>query len=197
MDDKLYQIEQQKQQAINNSNNTYQNLLNDNQALFDKQQEMLSNQERISNELLDRQLENQRRKIEQQKETARENYQTEQKRAKNDYLGFTNKYGVQAESFADRGLLNSGVSETSKLGGYNALQNRVSAANKVMQDAILQYDNDLNDAILNNDVQKAQNALNRLQMQMQYSQEFYNNNSTLKQNQLSNNQGLDNDYFNN
>lgn len=88
------------------------------------------------------------------------------------------------------------MSETTKLGGWNTYQNRLASANKVMQDAFTQYDRDLNDAMLNNDVQKAQNALNKLQMQIQFSQNFYNNKSSLTQNQLSNNQSLDNDYFN-
>lgn len=196
MDDRLYQVEQQKQQALNNSNSMYQGLLNDNQNLYNEQKENANQQEIIQNGILDKQLANQRTEIERQKEIANQNYQTETKRARNDYTSFINPYGVNAEAQASQGLANSGLSETTKLGGWNTYQNRLANANKVMQDAFTQYDKDLNDAILNNDVQKAQNALNRLQMQMQFSQDFYNNKSTLTQNQLSNNQSLDSDYFN-
>lgn len=196
MDDRLYQVEQQKQQALNNSNSMYQGLLNDNQNLYNEQKENANQQEIIQNGILDKQLANQRTEIEKQKEIANQNYQTETKRARNDYTSFINPYGVNAETQASQGLANSGLSETTKLGGWNTYQNRLASANKVMQDAFTQYDKDLNDAILNNDVQKAQNALNRLQMQIQFSQNFYNNKSTLTQNQLSNNQSLDSDYFN-
>lgn len=196
MDDRLYQVEQQKQQAINQSNSMYQGLLNDNQALYDQQNKYANEQEIIQNDILDKQLANQRTEIERQKEVANQNYQTESKRARNDYTSFINPYGVNAESQASMGLANSGLSETTKLGGWNTYQNRLANANKAMQDAFTQYDKDLNDAILNNDVQKAQNALNKLQMQLQFSQDFYNNKSTISQNQLSNNQSLDNDYFN-
>lgn len=196
MDDRLYQVEQQKQQSLNSGNSMYEDLLKENQALYDKQIANSLEQERIQNEIADKQLANQTRKIEQQKETARNNYDTESKRAKNDYLGFTNPYGVQAESLASQGLGNSGVSETSKLGGYNTYQNRLASANKVMQDAFVQYDNDLNDAILNNDVQKAQNALNKLNMQMEYAKNYFGNKSSFMQNQFSTSQEIDNNYFN-
>lgn len=196
MDDRLYQVEQQKQQALNQSNSMYEGLLNDNQNLYNQNIENVNQQEQIQNEILDKQLANQRTEIEKQKEIANQNYQTEAKRAKNDYTSFINPYGVNAESQANQGLANSGLSETTKLGGWNTYQNRLASANKVMQDAFTQYDRDLNDAMLNNDVQKAQNALNKLQMQIQFSQNFYNNKSSLTQNQLSNNQSLDNDYFN-
>lgn len=196
MDDRLYQVEQQKQQALNQSNSLYQGLLDDNQNLYNQQNEYATKQETIQNDILDKQLANQRTEIEKQKNIASQNYQSESKRAKNDYTAFLNPYGVQAERQASSGLNNSGYSETTKLGGFNTYQNRLANANKAMQDAFTQYDSDLNDAILNNDVQKAQNALNRLQMQLEYSQNFYNNKSTISQNQLSNNQSLDSEYYN-
>ena len=196
MDERLNLINQQKQEAINNSNNTYNNLLQDNQNLFNQQQDYANQYEQTQNEALDKQLAFNTEKIEQQKEIARQNKETEEKKAKNDYTAYVNPYGLQAESFASRGLLNSGVSETAKLGGYNSYQNRLASANKAMQDAFVQYDNDINEARLNNDVQKAQNALNKLEMQLKYSESFYNNKSSITQNQLSNNQQLDSDYYN-
>ena len=97
---------------------------------------------------------------------------------------------------ASGGLLNSGVSETAKLGGYNTYQNRLVSANKALQDAITQYDMDMNEARLNNDVQKAQNALKKFEMQVQFAESYYNNNSNLTLQQLQNNQNLDSEYYN-
>lgn len=196
MDERLAQIEKEKQQALQDSNSKYESLLQDNQNLYNQQNAYAEQYEQTQNEALDKQLVFQEQKIEQQKEIARQNKETEEKKAKNDYFSYINPYGVQAESFASNGLLNSGVSETAKLGGYNTYQNRLASANKAMQDAFVQYDNDMNEARLNNDVQKAQNALARLQMQLQYSENFYNQKSNLTQNQLSNNQGLESEYYN-
>lgn len=195
-DERLIKINQEKQNAINNNNNVYNELLQDNQNLYNQQQNYAEQYEKTQNEALDKQLAFNEQKINQQKEIARENKAIEERKALNDYTSFNNKYGYEAESFAAKGLLNSGVSETSKLGGFNTYQNRLASANKAMQAAFTEYDNDMNQARLTNDVQKAQNALNKLQMQLQYSENFYNNKSNLTQTQLTNNQDLDNNYYN-
>ena len=196
MDERLAEIERQKQAALNQSNSTYGGMLQNNEDLYNQQKNYADEYERSQNEALDKQLAFQEQLINQQKETARQNMETESKKAKNDYFSYVNPYGLQAESFASKGLLNSGVSETAKLGGYNTYQNRLASANKVMQDAFVQYDNDINQARLTNDVQKAQNALKRLEMQLQYSESYYNNKNSITQNQLNNNQSLDSEYYN-
>ena len=196
MDERLAEIERQKQEAQNKSNSMYEGLLQDNQNLYEQQKSFADQYEQSQNEALDKQLAFNEQKIEQQKAEARKNMEAESQRARNDYFAYINPYGVQAESLASQGLLNSGVSETAKLGGYNTYQNRLSSANKVMQDAFTQYDNDMNEARLNNDVQKAQNALAKLQMQLQYAENYYNQKSNLSQNQLQSSQNLDSEYYN-
>lgn len=195
-DERLAAINQQKQEAINQSNSMYEGLLNDNQNIYNQSNQYAEQYEQTQNNALDQQLAFQEDLINQQKQEAQKNMEAEQKRAQNDYMAFVNPYGVQAESQVSSGLLNSGVSETSKLGGFNTYQNRLAAANKTMQDAFTQYNNDINEARLNNDVQKAQNALTKLQMQLEYAQNYYSNKSTISQNQLSNNQALNSEYYN-
>lgn len=195
-DERLSVINQQKQEAINQSNNMYNGLLTDNENIYNQQLDYANQYEQTQNETLDKQLAFQQQQIEQQKQEAQQIKETEAKKAKNDYTSFVNPYGYQAEQFASQGLANSGVSETAKLGGWNTYQNRLATANKTMQDAFTEYDNAINEARLNNDVQKAQNALNKLQMQLEYAQNYYSNKSTISQNQLSNNQTLDSDYYN-
>lgn len=196
IDERLTNIENQKNQALTESNNLYQGLMNDNKNLYDQQNNMLNEQMNIQNGVLDKQLEFQKGEIEKQKEKAQQNYETESKKALNDYTAFNNPYGYQAEQRAQMGLNHSGMSETSKLGSFNVYQNRLATANKVTQDAFIQFDSDLNQARLNNDVQKAQNALEKLKMQLQYAESYNNKNSELKQNQYSNNLNLDNNYYN-
>jgi hypothetical protein len=195
-DERLAKIESEKQNAINNSNSVYQTLNNQAENLYNQQQQYAADYQKTQDQILDKQLANQTAKIEQQKQKATQNRDTEAKRALNDYQAYINPYGVNAESLASRGLLNSGLSETSQLGGYNVYQNRVASANKVLQDAITAYDNDINDAQLNNDVSKAQNALTKLEMQLKYAQSYYDTSSELAQNSLSNQQKLDSQYAN-
>lgn len=195
-DERLSVINQQKQEAINQSNNMYEGLLTDNENIYNQQLDYANQYEQTQNETLDKQLAFQQEQIEKQKQEAQQIKETEAKKAKNDYTSFVNPYGYQAEQFASQGLANSGVSETAKLGGWNTYQNRLATANKAMQDAFTEYDTAINEARLNNDVQKAQNALTKLQMQLEYAQNYYSNKSTISQNQLSNNQALDSDYYN-
>lgn len=195
-DERLSVINQQKQEAINQSNNMYEGLLSDNQNIYNQQLDYANQYEQTQNNALDQQLAYQEDIINQQKQEAQQIKETEERKALNDYTSFVNPYGYQAEQFASQGLANSGVSETAKLGGFNTYQNRLATANKAMQDAFTEYDNAINEARLNNDVQKAQNALTKLQMQLEYAQNYYSNKSTISQNQLSNNQALDSDYYN-
>ena len=195
LDDKrLAKIESEKQNAINNANSVYQNLNNQATNLYNQQQQYAAEYQQTQDEVLDKQLANQTAKIEQQKQKATENRDVEAARARNDYQAYINPYGVNAESLASRGLLNSGLSETSQLGGYTTYQNRVANANKALQEAITAYDNDINDAQLNNDVSKAQNALTKLEMQLKYAQSYYDTTSELAQNSLSNQQALSSQY---
>lgn len=195
-DERLSAINQQKQEAINQSNNMYEGLLTDNQNIYNQQLDYANQYEQTQNSALDQQLAYQEDIINQQKQEAQQIKETEERKALNDYTSFVNPYGYQAEQFASQGLANSGVSETAKLGGFNTYQNRLATANKAMQDAFTEYDNAINEARLNNDVQKAQNALTKLQMQLEYAQNYYSNKSTISQNQLSNNQALDSEYYN-
>lgn len=194
-DERLAQIEKAKLDAINQSNNTYDQMHQDNQNMLDQNTSYAEEYERTQNENLDKQLEFYKQNINKQKEQAQKNYETESRRAENDYVAYNNPYGYQAETMAAKGQLQSGISQTAQLGSYNAYQNRLATANKAMNDAFTQYDLDMNEAIINNDVQKAQNALDKLKMILGFQQNFYDTKNQINQNQLSNNQNLNSDYY--
>ena len=194
-DERLAQIEKAKLDAINQSNNTYDQMHQDNQNMLDQNTNYAEEYEKTQNENLDKQLEFYKQNIDKQKEQAQKNYETESLRAENDYIAYNNPYGYQAETFAAKGQLGSGLTRTAQIGSYNAYQNRLATANKAMNDAFTQYDLDMNEAIINNDVQKAQNALAKLEMILGFQQNFYDTKNQINQNQLSNNQNLNSDYY--
>lgn len=193
-DERLAKIEQAKLDAINQSNNTYDQMHQDNQNLLNQQMNYAEQYEQTQNETLDKQLDFYKQNIEQQKKNAQQNYETEAKKAQNDFVAYQNPYGYNAETMASKGQLQSGLSQTAQLGGYNAYQNRLATANKAMNDAFTQYDLDMNEAIINNDVQKAQNALDKLKMILGFQENFYDSKNQIAQSQLSNNQALDESY---
>lgn len=194
-DERLAQIEKAKLEAINQSNNTYNQMNQDNQTMLDQNINYAEQFEKTQNETLDKQLDFYKQNIEQQKKNAQQNYETEAKKAQNDFVAYQNPYGYNAETMASKGQLQSGLSQTAQLGGYNAYQNRLATANKAMNDAFTQYDLDMNEAIINNDVQKAQNALAKLEMILGFQQNFYDTKNQIAQSQLSNNQTLDQSYY--
>ena len=194
-DERLATIKQEQQAALESSKGTYDQMLQDNENLLNQQKDYVEQYEKTQNEALDKQLALYQENINKQKEAAQKNYETEARKAANSYMAYTNPYGVNAETFASKGQLQSGLTQTAQLGGYNAYQNRLASANKVMQEAFTQYDLDMNEAIVNNDVQKAQNALAKLEMMLGYNETYINNKNSIAQSQLTNQQQLDSEYY--
>lgn len=194
-DERLATIKQEQQAALESSKGTYDQMLQDNENLLNQQKDYVEQYEKTQNEALDKQLALYQENINKQKEAAQKNYETEARKAANSYMAYSNPYGVNAETFASKGQLQSGLTQTAQLGGYNAYQNRLASANKVMQEAFTQYDLDMNEAIVNNDVQKAQNALAKLEMMLGYNETYINNKNSIAQSQLTNQQQLDSEYY--
>lgn len=185
----------EREKALAENNSMYEGLINNAGEMRDQQNQFLSQQEEIQNANLDKQLDYQKGIIDQQKQEASRNKAVEEKKALNDYTAYTNPYGLQNERLYGAGLGNSGVSETSKLGAYTTMQTRVAAGNAAYQKAVQEYDNAFNQAVLNNDVQKAENALNKLKLQLQNNQDYYTNVASLSQNKLKNQQDLQATYM--
>ena len=194
--ERVNNVYNEREAALAENEEMYSGLMNQAGQLRDEQNSYLAEQERVQNEVLDKQLANQQNLINQQKDEAARNKRVETNKALNDYNAYINPYGLQAERQAEAGLTNSGVSETSKLGAYNSYQNRVATAGAAYQKAVTEYDNAMNEAVLNNDVQKAQNALKKLELQLQNNRDYYSNISSLSQAKLENKQNLSSDYFN-
>ena len=184
----------EREQALAENNQLYGDLMNQAGDLKNQQNAYLAEQQKTQNDILDKQLAYQTGLINQQKEEASQNKRVEANKALNDYTAYTNPYGIQAERQASAGLTNSGVSETSKLGAFTTYQNRLANANASYQKAVTQYDNAMNEAVLNNDVQKAQNALNMLKLQLENNQDYFSNISSLSQAKLKNQQSVRSEY---
>jgi hypothetical protein len=107
--------------------------------------------------------------VNQQKAQAKQDYTKEQSGAYVDWQKQSGKYGVNAEQMAAQGMQNTGYSESSQVSMYNTYQNRVVAARESYQRAILNYDNAIKDARLQNNSVLAQIAYEALQQQLELS----------------------------
>lgn len=195
-EERYQSLETEKQNALNNSNKTYEDLLNKNTQYSNSVNDYLNKYQNTQNDIYDKQTQFQVDLQNQNKEKAEKEYQQESVASKNAYYDFINPYGVQREIQAQNGLQNTGYSETTKSQAWTIQQNRTAQARASMNEAKLQFDNAIKEAYLNNDVNKANLALQILQQQQEEALRNFNYVSDTKQNQLSNYQNLDSEYNN-
>lgn len=122
--------------------------------------------------------------IEQQKQQAQKDYTKEQSGAYTDWQKQSNQYGVNAEQMAMQGLAGSGYSESSKVAMYNQYQNRVAVARETLSKVIMNYDNHIQQAILQNNSTIAQIQSEASLKQAEILLEGFNQKNTLLQQQM-------------
>lgn len=105
--------------------------------------------------------------IQQQQDQAEKDYTKEQSAAWTDYQKQTSQHGVNAEQMAAAGMTGTGYSESSKVGMYNAYQNRVATARESYNKAVQNYNNSMKEARLQNSSVLAEIAFNALQTELQ------------------------------
>ena len=186
-DERFQQVETDKHSAITDVNNTYDEMMNNAGGFYDAQiqasKDWVEQQSQAQQDRTDFTIET----IEQQKEQAEKEYKKEQKGAYTDWKKQSNQYGVNAETIAASGLTGTGYSESSQVGMYNTYQNRVAAARESHATAILNYNNLINEAKLQNDSALAEIATQGYIQQTEIAlQGFQYENSLIleKQNQL-------------
>lgn len=117
--------------------------------------------------------------INQQKQQAKEDYTKEQSGAYVDWQKQSNAYGANAEAMAAQGMTNTGFSESSQVSMYNTYQQRYVAARESYSRAVLNYDNAIKEARLQNNSILAEIAYNALQTQLELSLQGFQYKNTL------------------
>ena len=179
-DDRFKQVETDKNAALSELEKTYGGMIDESekyyQAQIDASKEWATEQQKLQQEQTDFAIE----QIEQQKEQTEKEYTREQSGAYVDWQKESNRYGVNAEQMAAQGLANSGYSESSQVSMYNTYQNRVATARESYNLAVLNYNNAIKDARLQNNSVLAEIAYEALQQQLELSlQGFQHNNQLL------------------
>lgn len=195
-DERFKQVEEEKQQQLNNINQTYNDLLQERNNLTNQQNELINQWQTTQNENLDKRLAYQQDLINQQKQDAEKAYQREAKSAYTDYRKENDQYGVSREQQVASGLGNTGYSESSRVNMYNTYQNRLSNAKQSMDTAYREFDNAIREAQLQNDVTKAENALTALQQKLNISLEAFNYKSQTTGDLLTRQQNINDSYYN-
>lgn len=178
-DERFTEVETDKKAALNEVDVTYGNMINQADKYYQEQidavKDYADKQTALQNQQTDFAIE----KIEQQKGQAKKDYTKEQSGAYVDWQKQSNQYGANAEKEASVGLAGSGYSESSQVSMYNTYQNRITAARESYNLAVLNYDNAIKDARLQNSTVLAEIAYNALQQQLELSLQGFQYKNTL------------------
>lgn len=195
-DERFDKVESDKQQALTEHEQLYAGMIDNVDGFYNAQieasQQWADKQTQIQNEKTDFAIE----QIEQQKDKAHKDYLKEQSGAYVDWQKQSNQYGTNAEQMASAGLTNTGFSESSQVGMYNTYQNRVATAREVYSQAVLNYDNAIKDARLQNNAVLAEIAFETLQKQLELSLQGFQHKNDLLLQQANKKLEIDNAYYN-
>lgn len=193
-DPRLANIMSEKNQTLTKVNSQYNQMVNDTDKYFNEQKDLAKSYEQTQRELQQQNTDFAIEKLEQQKDKAEKDYIKEQKGAYADYQKASNDYGVNAETMASQGLTNSGVSETSRVSMYNQYQNRYASARQTFNDAVLNYDNSIKEAQLQNNSQLAQISYNALKEQLELGLQGFQYKNNLLTQQIQTQQSIEEQY---
>lgn len=196
-DDKRFQqINNEKATALNEVNGMYNNMITSSDKYYQDQINATNKYAEQQKELQQQGTDFAIEKIEQQKDWAKQDYTKEQKGAYSDYQKQSNTYGANAEAMASKGLTGTGYAESSQVSMYNAYQNRVATARESYNRAIINYDNGIKDAQLQNNSALAEISYNALKTQLEQSLQGFQYKNTLLQQQLSAKNEAEDRYYN-
>lgn len=195
-DDKRFtEVENDKSAAIKENNQMYDGIISNSDKFYDKQiaasKEYAETQKQNQQAATDFAIE----EINQQKAQAQKDYTREQAGSWADYQKQIDPYGAQAEQVAASGLSNSGYAESLKTQAFVAYQNRVATARESYQRAVLNYDNAITQARLQNNAALAEIAYQALQQQLELSLAGFQYKNTLLLSKAETKRTIDNTYY--
>ena len=182
-DERFAKVETDKQAAMNELEQTYSGMIGGvddyYNAQIDASKQWAETQSKLQQEQTDFAIE----QIEQQKAQAQKDYIKEQSGAFVDYKKQSDQYGAAAEQQATGGMTNTGFSESSQVSIYNTYQNRVMTAREAFNLAVMNYDNGIKEARLQNNSALAEIEFQAFQQQLELALEGfqYKNNLILEQ----------------
>lgn len=195
-DQRFKNVEAEKNARLNEVNETYNNMINQSDAFYQRQIDATRDYATTQQDLQNQQTDLAVNEINQAKEKANKDYLREQRGAYTDWQKESNRYGAVAEQMAKSGLANTGYSESSQVSMYNTYQNRVATARESYNLAVQNYDNKIAEARLANNSKLAEIAYNALQQELELSLNGFQYKNTLLLDQVNKQQAISDTYYN-
>lgn len=142
--------------------------------LMEQQNQNLEQQQTVQSQIVDKGLEKVQNEVNKQKEDYEREATKQGKALYTDYQKQANPYSATAENLASQGLNKSGYAESSQVNLYNNYQKNVTTLMTETTRLKAEADFQMNQAFLDADIQKAQNALAIYQQQAQLALTEYN-----------------------
>lgn len=194
-DPRFAEVESDKNAALNEVDVTYGNMIADSDKYFQNQieasQKWENEQSQIQQEKTDFAIE----KIEQDKAQAKKDYTKEQSGAYADWKKQSNQYGANAEQMASSGMTSTGYSESSQVSMYNTYQNRVTAAREAYNQVVLNYNNAITDARLQNNSILAEIAAEAQEKQLELALQGFQYKNQLITEKANKRSQIDSEYY--
>jgi hypothetical protein len=194
-DERFTKVESDKTAALSDLEKTYAGMIESSdkyyQAQIDASKQWADKQTQLQNEKTDFAIE----KIEQQKDQTKKDYIKEQSGAYVDWQKQSNQYGANSEKIAAGGLQNTGFAESSQVSMYNTYQNRVATARESYNQAVVNYNNSITEARLQNNSILAEIAYEALQQQLELSLQGFQYKNQLILEKTNKKTELDNIYY--
>lgn len=165
-DQRYIELEKEKIAEQTNINNTYTGLQDERATLDNQGKDLINNWTNTQQNAQEQQTQFLTDTINQQKGLAEKDYLKEAKASNTDYMRQINAYGVDAETRAAQGLIGSGYEETTKGRMYNSYQNRVATARDGYNRAVMNYDNNIKEALMTKNIKMAEIAYMQLEKQL-------------------------------
>lgn len=195
-DERFKNVEQEKQNKLNEIDSKYNNMINESDGFYQKQIDAAKDYSDKQQELQSEQTQLAIDEINQQKDKLEKDYIKEQKGAYSDWQKESNRYGANAEQQASSGLRNAGYSESSQVSMYNQYQSRVSTARETYTNAVKNYDRSIAQARLSNNSKLAEIAYKALQKELELGLNGFQYKNQLILSQIEAKQNVDNTHYN-
>lgn len=194
-DEKFKQVESDKTTALNNINNTYNNMISQSDQFYQDQMNAVEDYSKTQQEIQQQQTDFAIEKVNQQQAQAEKDYTKEQKASYVDWQKQSNQYGANAEQMAASGLSNTGYSESSQVSMYNQYQGRVASARESFNKASLEFENAKKEYTLANNSKLAEIAYNALQSKLELSLQGFQYKNSLLSEQIQQQQATEDRYY--
>jgi hypothetical protein len=196
-DDKRFtNVESEKSAALKENADLYDGMISNSDKFYDEQikasQDWADTQTKLQNEQTDFAIQ----KIEQDKEQAKKDYTKEQSGAYTDWQKQSDQFGVRAEQTADKGMQNTGYSESSQVSMWNTYQNRVMTARDVYNRVVQDFNNGITEARLQNNSALAEIRYKALQQQLELNIQGFQTKNQLLLDKANQKLQIENSYYN-